>query len=122
MEGTATILVVEDDFDVRETLQETLAEEGYRVAGAADGLEALEYLEANPNPALIVLDWMMPRCDGAQFLARKQADPAIAEIPVVLLTADLQTSRKLEAVRGGALLTKPVTLPDLLATVARVLR
>lgn len=122
MEQRGTILVVEDDFDVRESLKDTLEDEGYQVASAADGLEALEYLDANPPPALILLDWMMPRCDGAQFLARKQANPTIAAIPVVLLTADIQKGGKTEALRGGAFLTKPVMLPDLLATVEKFLR
>lgn len=122
MEQRGTILVVEDDFDVRESLKDTLEDEGYQVASAADGLEALEYLDAHAAPALILLDWMMPRCDGAQFLARKQANPRIASIPVVLLTADIQKGGKTEALRSGAFLTKPVMLPDLLATVEKFLR
>jgi CheY-like chemotaxis protein len=122
MNESCTILVVEDDFDVRESLKETLEDEGYDVASAADGLDALAYLESHPAPALILLDWMMPRCDGAQFLARKQADPAIAAIPVVLLTADIQKGGKAEALRAGAFLTKPVMLPELLATVERFAR
>lgn len=122
MSESSNILVVEDDFDVRESLKDTLEDEGYRVASVADGLEALAYLEAHPAPALILLDWMMPRCDGEQFLHKKHADPAIASIPVVLLTADIQKAGKAEALRVGAFLTKPVMLPELLATVERFVR
>lgn len=122
MDERRTILVVEDDFDVRESLEDTLEDEGYRVASAADGLEALEWLRSHPAPALILLDWMMPRCDGAQFLEQRKVDPAIAAIPVVLLTADIQKSGKTEALRGQACLTKPVMLPDLLAAVAKHVR
>ena len=122
MNASRTILVVEDDFDVRESLKDTLEDEGYTVDSVADGLDALAYLDNHPAPALILLDWMMPRCDGAQFLTRKHADPAICDIPVVLLTADIQKGGKTEALRGGAFLTKPVMLPDLLATVERYVR
>jgi CheY-like chemotaxis protein len=122
MEEQGTILVVEDDFDVRESLKDTLEDEGYRVASAADGLEALAYLGSHPAPSLILLDWMMPRCNGAQFLERKEADPDIASIPVVLLTADIRRGAKDRAPQGGAFLTKPVMLPELLATVERFAR
>ncbi len=122
MAEQSTILVVEDDFDVRESLKDTLEDEGYRVVSKADGLEALEYLGTHPAPSLILLDWMMPRCNGAQFLERKQADPLIAHIPVVLLTADIRRGGKDRALQGGAFLTKPVMLPDLLATVERFAR
>lgn len=122
MSEQSTILVVEDDFDVRESLKDTLEDEGYRVASVADGLEALAYLGTHPAPSLILLDWMMPRCNGAQFLERKQADPVIAPIPVVLLTADIRRGGKDRAPQGGAFLTKPVMLPELLATVERFAR
>lgn len=117
-----TILVVEDDFDVRESLRDSLEDEGYLVAVAADGLEALDYLRSHPAPSLILLDWMMPRCDGAEFLERRKADPQIASIPVVLLTADMRRNGTARAPEGGAFLTKPVMLRELLATVERFVR
>lgn len=118
----AAVLIVDDDFDMRESLRDILEDEGYTVAVAGDGLEALEYLRANPLPKLILLDWMMPRCNGAQFLERKQANPGIASIPVVLLTADIRRGARDRAPPGGAFLTKPVMLPELLATVERFAR
>jgi CheY-like chemotaxis protein len=122
MRSEKQILVVEDDFDVRESLIDALEAEGYAVASATDGLDALDWLRAHPPPALIVLDWMMPRCDGAEFLSLQREDPAIAPIPVILLTADIQRSGKTEALgQGGVFLRKPVMLPELLDTIERML-
>lgn len=117
-----TILVVEDDDDVRESLRDALEDEGYVVASATDGLEALTWLRAHPPPSLILLDWMMPRCDGAQFLRLRKEDPTLAAVPIVLLTADIQKNGKAEALAAGAFLTKPVMLPDLLAAIERFRR
>jgi CheY-like chemotaxis protein len=116
------ILVVEDDFDVRESIRDALEDEGYAVASVADGLEALTYLRGHPPPSLILLDWMMPRCDGAQFLRLRGGDSSLASIPVLLLTADIQKADKGELLTTGALLTKPVMLPELLAAVERFRR
>ena len=69
--GTARkqqVLVVNDDPDIRETLAEVLADEGYAVHTAGDGVDALELLTAGrARPSVILLDFMMPRCDGAEF-------------------------------------------------------
>jgi CheY-like chemotaxis protein len=112
-----TVLVVDDDFDVRESLAEILRDEGYEVATAADGDEGLAWLGAHAPPSLILLDWMMPRCDGAQFRARQAADARLASIPVVVLTADLRISGKAHAVGASAFLPKPVTIARLLDAV-----
>lgn len=114
----AAVLLVDDDFDLRETLADILSDEGYAVAGAADGLEALEWLRANPAPRLVLLDMMMPRCDGAEFRERQRQDPTIAGIPVVLLTADPRVAQRLRHPVDGHLV-KPVAIGDLLATVRR---
>jgi len=113
------ILVVDDDFDMRDTLIDVLNDEGYRVAVAADGLEAMAYLEANPAPRVILLDWMMPRCDARQFRERQRLDSRLRAIPVVLLTANarLEVNDLFEG-----LLLKPVDLGALLATVASYCR
>lgn len=113
------ILIVEDDLDVRESLIDILEEEGYEVAGATDGLAALSYLGAAPAPALILLDWRMPRCDGAEFLQRWQSHPFSATVPVVLLTADARTEGSAALPRGSVFLKKPVKLDDLLSTVKK---
>ena len=61
------ILVVEDDTSIRELLVELLESEGYGVASAVNGLEALKYLQSNENPDLILIDLMMPVMDGYAF-------------------------------------------------------
>ena len=113
------VLVVDDDFDIRDTLTDVLETEGYSVRTAADGFQALEYLRANPLPGLILLDWMMPRCDGLQFRRQQQQEPSIAAVPVVLLTADARMAEKLTQLDAKEYLKKPVQLDHLLEVVAR---
>ena len=80
MEAHHTLLVVDDDMDIRDALQDALELEGYAVQLAADGLEALERLRSSePRPQLILLDLMMPRMDGVAFreaLRHERAWPA----------------------------------------------
>jgi len=68
------ILIVDDDADIVDALADALTDEGYGVAVAKDGLEALRYLSVSPAPCLILLDWMMPYCDGPTFRQRQLAD------------------------------------------------
>jgi CheY-like chemotaxis protein len=113
-----TILVVDDDFDVRDSLSEILRDEGFAVAAAGDGLEALAYLRREPAPALILLDWMMPRCDGARFRQEQLADPRLAPLPVVVLTADTRAHERAQAAGVDGFLCKPVKLDRLLDLLA----
>jgi two-component system, chemotaxis family, chemotaxis protein CheY len=114
-----TVLVVDDDPDLLEALRETLDDAGYGVVTVADGLEALEYLAQNPRPKLILLDWMMPRCNGAEFRRRQKAMPAVCDVPVVLLSADVHIEEKKDEAEAQAFLRKPVGIDQLLATVAK---
>lgn len=111
------ILVVDDDPDIREAITYILELDGYEVATAGDGLDALAYLRANPAPSLILLDWMMPHCDASQFRAEQLRDPELAKIPVVLLTADVRVVQKLATLALAGGLSKPVDLQVLLDTV-----
>jgi CheY-like chemotaxis protein len=113
------ILIVEDEFLIRDALTEFLEEEGYSVAGAANGQEALSYLRRGMLPSLILLDLMMPVMSGMQFLAERQQDPALAAIPVVLLSADRNSQEKVLSTAPVEYLEKPVRLTDLLDTVER---
>ena len=113
------VLVVDDDFDIRDTLTDVLETEGYEVRTAADGFQALEYLRANPLPGLILLDWMMPRCDGLQFRKQQQQEPSIASVPVILLTADVRIGEKVSQLDAKEYLKKPVQLDRLLEVVER---
>jgi CheY-like chemotaxis protein len=81
------ILVVDDDDVNRVTLCEVLAEEGYQVLAAVDGLAALELLERGPRPGLILLDLIMPRMSGWELLTRLAAEPRWSSLPVFVLSA-----------------------------------
>ena len=85
--GNRSILIVEDDSDLREALSEVLRDEGYSVESAADGREALDRLRRDLRPSLILLDLTMPVMNGWQFRAEQRRDPALSEIPVVVLSA-----------------------------------
>lgn len=90
MAEAASVLVVEDDDDIREVLADTLADHGYRVYQARHGLDALEHMREYGVPNIILLDLMMPVMNGFDFLAEKAKEPAFASVPVVVITAGRQ--------------------------------
>lgn len=108
------LLIVDDDPDMREALGEVLAAEGYRVATARDGREALTIL-ASVRPAVILLDLMMPGMDGWTFRAAQRADARLATIPVVLLSASTSLARNARDLDVAAWLGKPLRMEELLA-------
>jgi len=114
----ATILVIDDDDDIRAVLAMVLDEAGFRVVTAANGREALEHLREDPQPDVILLDLMMPEMDGYQFRAEQQRDPALRAIPTLIVTAGTVTSR-VEALGAEAILRKPVSLRRLVDTIRR---
>ena len=85
--GRRVALVVEDDRNVRELLVELLGEAGFQVTGTSNGQEALGLLRNGLRPSVIVLDLMMPVMDGWDFRMSQLRDPALQDIPVVLITA-----------------------------------
>jgi two-component system, chemotaxis family, chemotaxis protein CheY len=107
------VLVVDDDRNMREILELALGTLGYAVATAADGVEALEWLGGHPIPRVVLLDWMMPRCDGSEFRRRQLCDARFAKIPVVLLTADLRIDRKRAQLGISDCVQKPISLATL---------
>lgn len=116
--GPASILLVEDDAAIRESVADCLAFEGYAVLAVGNGREALEALRRGPPPAVVVLDLLMPVLGGAQFLEAQRGDPAIAGVPVILMTAAIPSSTT-ALPKADAYLPKPFDLVDLLALVAR---
>jgi two-component system, OmpR family, response regulator CpxR len=115
-----TVLVVEDDRDVREAIIEVLVDGDYNPLHAANGVEALELLRTvSPAPCVILLDMMMPTMDGSAFRAAQQENPAVRDIPVVVLSAHADARTAAAELGAAAYLKKPVTLDALLATVAR---
>ncbi len=116
--GRHPVLVVDDDRDIRETLQELIEDEGYDVLTARHGAEALEKLRER-RPGLIVLDLFMPVMDGAEFRRRQLADPALAQVPVVVISAAAGLDERVAAMRAEDHFEKPIRLDDLLAAIAR---
>ncbi len=102
------ILVVDDEADVLLLCRVNLEFEGYEVVEASDGEAAMRQVAAE-HPDVILLDVMMPKMDGWQVLAALKADPATADIPVVMLTAKVQDQDQIRGWSGGAAdyITKP---------------
>jgi len=112
----AKVLIVDDDFALRDALCAALEGEGFAVAAVSNGREALEYLRSGARPSLVLLDLMMPIMNGWEFRAEQRQDPELADIPVVVLSAFARSGD--EELRGiGQFLRKPFQLADLLAAV-----
>lgn len=114
-EGRWTILIVEDDADIRDTLQHLLEASGYRAAPASNGQVALELLETIGRPCLILLDLMMPVMDGWAFLSALEQDDALADVPIVIVSAYTDKVASLE--RAQQILKKPVDIHALMEVV-----
>jgi CheY-like chemotaxis protein len=106
------VLIVDDEPEIRETLQEFLEEEGFHVSTAADGVEALRLLTTHGPPCVVILDLLLPALDGAQVYERMQLDAGLARVPVIVSTSD--PSR---APSGVLIMKKPVNLTRLLGAV-----
>lgn len=106
------VLLVEDDQDIREALTELLQDEGYLVDVATNGEEALEMLDRVARPSVILLDLVMPKMDGVEFLDRVKGTHHAA-IPVIVLSA----SATVKPPPGTPALMKPVALESVLAAV-----
>jgi len=115
------ILLVEDDTDMRESLVEIIRSEGYDVAASCDGRAAMDRLCGCVElPVVIILDFMMPRMDGWQFLAERQNNPRLRAIPVVGISAAQSLQRKDRIPEGVAeILHKPFSVEAILSSIQR---
>ncbi|PTL78369.1 response regulator [Vitiosangium sp. GDMCC 1.1324] len=118
--GSNVVLVVDDDPDILEALSEILEAEGFEIRRARNGKEALDRLEPDP-PQLILLDLMMPVMDGWEFAQRMRQKPAVANIPLIVLSADRNVGSKATDIGAVGHLAKPFELNDLLDMVRRSL-
>ena len=114
----STVLVVDDDVDLRETLCDALEMAGHRTVPARHGEEALAILRSGRAVDLLILDLMMPVMTGWQLRERMLADPVLARIPVIVMTAAADLSRT--PIVADAVLAKPIALAKILAAIANV--
>jgi two-component system phosphate regulon response regulator PhoB len=121
-DGTPTILVADDEEDLRELVAYRLSRSGYEVVEAVDGQEALE-LATQRTPDLMVLDVMMPRLDGYELTRRVREQDSLRSVPVILLTARSQETDVSRGFDVGAddYLKKPFNPDELVARVRAVL-
>lgn len=119
MNKPPTILVIDDDDDLRETVCMLLKLAGYRVTAASNGREALDLLEGAEVPNLILLDLMMPLMDGWQFRAEQKKRAKLANLPVIVLTASRNLGKLPIDVDAKDILLKPFASEDLLGAVRR---
>jgi len=112
-----TILIVDDDESIRESMKLALESEGYSVQTAANGQEGLELLRRIQRPFLILLDLMMPVMDGWGFAHALHSDPHLAKPPIAVFTAFAERAKNF---RGAALiLSKPIDLDSLFSVVRK---
>jgi two-component system, chemotaxis family, chemotaxis protein CheY len=117
--GRGPVLLVDDDPDLRDSLQLVLEMRGYEVVVARDGADALERLSSGPLPCVVLLDLMMPGMNGVEFRDRQLGDPRLRHLPVVLLTGAGPHAVEPRIAQGTTVLRKPFDfdrLFDLLAT------
>jgi CheY-like chemotaxis protein len=115
-----SILLIEDDTDVREVLSYLLLDQGYDVACAVDGQEALSYLHAGLKPSIIVLDLMMPGMNGYEFRDAQRREPELASIPVIVLSAAGNVAQRTKDLDAAVALEKPIAFEKLCNAIERL--
>jgi CheY-like chemotaxis protein len=114
-----TVLVIDDDEDIRWLVGEVLEQAGFEVSRAAGGAEAMARLAGGLRPALVMLDLMMPGMNGWQVHAAIRGDPALAAIPVVIMSSVAGVAQEAAELGANAHLAKPFDLHDLVAMARR---
>ena len=114
--ATVSVMVVDDDEDIREILDEVLTRARYSVVTASNGATALDLLKS-VRPRVILLDLNMPVMDGFEFLRIRKSDSATAEIPTVIMSALHRMRERIAELAVDDVLEKPVDLDHLLRVV-----
>ena len=120
-----TILIIEDDADIAESLEYNFRREGFRTIVAESGEKGLRLaLDEKTAPALILLDLMLPGMNGMELCEKLRRDPATEKIPLVMLTAKAAESDKIAGLEMGAddYVVKPFSFKELMARIRAVLR
>jgi CheY-like chemotaxis protein len=112
------ILVVEDDADLRAVMRDLLEGESYEVVESGDGVDALAKLRSAPPPSLILLDLMMPRMNGWDFMDQVRVFPALRQVPIVVVSA-YGTGDGVRLAGATDYLRKPFEIETLLDVVSR---
>ncbi|SDC32863.1 two-component system, chemotaxis family, response regulator CheY [Sphingomonas sp. YR710] len=117
-----TILTVDDSPSMRMLLRSALVERGYAVHEAEDGLAALEWLEKNEQPNLMITDINMPRMDGFGLIEALRARPGHRDLPILVLTTESSDQKKARAREAGATgwIVKPFDPEKLASAIRRV--
>ncbi len=115
--GMDTILIVEDDDDLRDSILELLQLRGFNVVAAADGQQALDELRAGLTPCLIILDLMLPVVSGWEFRNQQLSDPRLSEIPTVIVSGINNLEIESRRLQATAFVSKPINFDLLFKTV-----
>jgi CheY-like chemotaxis protein len=114
------VLVVEDDPGIRDAIVEFLTLEGYLAWSSVNGREALDRLAAEPAlPRVILLDLMMPVMDGFKFREAQAKDPRLAQVPVIVMSADSQLDAHRSVLGAADYLRKPLDIERLAEVLKR---
>lgn len=112
-----TILIIEDDEASRMMYREILEMEGFSIAEAEDGKEALEYLEKNSNPKLILMDLTFPHMTPEQFVNQLKGNPKTAEVPFIFISGQSSIEDQASSMKALSFLKKPFDLDDFVQVV-----
>jgi CheY-like chemotaxis protein len=115
-----TILIVDDDDVARDAMQLLLELDGFRVVTATDGEQGLAQLRAGLKPLAILLDLCMPRMDGFEFRLAQAQEPRLADIPVVVYSAQIHTAERIAVLKPTAYLEKPFNIERLRSIFAQL--
>jgi CheY-like chemotaxis protein len=119
MSRVGVVLVVDDDPDILEIVTLLLDVNGYGVATDTDARRALQRVQDGLRPALMLVDLRMPGFDGAELIRSIRGDPALSDIPIVILSGEIHGLQESALLGIEGYLSKPVELDDLLSTVSR---
>jgi CheY-like chemotaxis protein len=115
-----SVLVVEDDAELREVLRVALTTEGYEVVTVPHGRSALQHLRSTADTCMILLDLSLPVMDGRQFRIAQLRDRALAWIPVVVLSGEVDAAREARELGALSFVRKPVDIDQLRQAVRHV--
>jgi putative two-component system response regulator len=122
-EHASTILVADDEPNVRDVIRLMLAEEGHRLVFAENGAEAFEKAY-ELVPDLILLDVMMPKMDGYEVCRKLRSEPTVAQVPIIMITALGDTASRIRGINSGAddFISKPFDFAELTAKIRNIIR